>query len=357
MHAVRLLGAAFAALAPAQTPDLSRLPGDLTVPPTQGLAAAGDRRELPAPGDGDARGMASCRGHLWLLRGAQLHRIDARTGRSLDAVPAAAYVGLAADERFVYGVGGDGALHLIDPLAGREVRALRRPDGLPATIAGAAIAAGRTLLADRSGRFHELDADRRHAQPDWRLNPCHGLTWLGTDGGCVVVGKPGLLQWYAADSGERMRVLSAPAGFQAGCGHGGEFWFLWSDRDGTRFCVLQPYPELVQHTVSMLGPGGPGIGAPGAAANEPLHWLIDGLRVDRAAELAPWLRHVAAKKQVARTVDGTWVPRPFVLEVGPGVTVADVRATLAAAAAAGIELRCPGLAAYAARAQADCGRR
>ncbi|MBL8736640.1 MAG: hypothetical protein JNL12_09460 [Planctomycetes bacterium] len=328
--------------------DLVRLPPDTVAPTILGLEATGEHRTLRAPGDGRPCGLAWCGDTLWLLRDRALLRVDPTSGAELESLPAEGWVSLAADGRFLLAATGVGDIVVIDPIAGRPVRTIEAAPELIAPIRGIAVLGQHTLLADSEGRVLRLNAGRTSASAFWRHPGWEDPSWITADGKNLVFARGGLIHWVDPSDGMVIRTAGAAKPLLAAAPRNGELWLLQPAAQGDVFFVLSPFREVDCIAVSLVGVGGPGVGAPGAKPGDTTHWLVGRHRADTAAELGDLLRDAHRVGRRSDTVDGGRAPTPFVLHVHPGVTVSDILRTLDAAAAAGIELRTPGLGRWAA---------
>ncbi|MBL9077583.1 MAG: hypothetical protein JNL08_08775 [Planctomycetes bacterium] len=333
--------------------ELERLPPDAPAPTIVGLEALGEHRTVPAPRGGLPCGLASCRGQLWLLRGDDLLRIDPSTGAVTEALPADDWVALAADERFVFAATNEARIDVIDPLAGRTVRTIAPAAGLVAPICGLTVHDGAFLLADTDGRVLRRDGAQATATLFWRHPGWDRPSWICIDSGSLLFARGGLVHWIHARHGDVLRTAGGPETTLAATVHGGELWLLRSRSTGDEFFVTRPRMEVHSVDVRLIGVGGPGVSAPGTKPGDTTHWVVGRTRSDTGAELAAALRTARARNATTETVDGGRAAQPFVLQIHPGARVADVLATLDAAAAAGIELQTPGLAAWARAATAE----
>lgn len=328
--------------------ELERLPPDTAAPTIAGLDTIGEHRTVPAPGDGRPCGLAWCSDTLWLLRDRTLLRVDPTNGTELESLPAEGWVSLAADGRFLLAATEAGDIVVIDPIAGRPVRTIGAAPELIAPIRGIAVLGGRTLLADTDGRVLQLNAEQTAATAFWRHPGWDDPTWITADGKNLVFARSGLVHWVDPTDGTVLRTAGAAEPVLAAASRNDELWLLRPTPHGDEFFVLSPFREVDCIAVRVVGVGGPGVGAPGAKPGDTTHWIVGRHRANTPAELGDLLRDAQRAGRRSDTVDGGRSPAPFVLHVHPGVTVADVLATLDAAAAAGIELRTPGLVRWAA---------
>ncbi len=326
---------------------LAQLAPDTPAPTTVGLDALGDHRTLPAPRGARPCGLAWCQDRLWLLRGAELLRIDPATGAATETLPADGWVALTSDRRFVYAATAAGEVIVIDPLAGRAVRTIPPAIDLPAPIRGIAVLDGTMLLADDDGRVLRLEDDRRKAVLLWRRPGWDRPTWICADAGNLVFAREGLVHWIHPSGGDVLRTSGAPERTLAAAAHGDELWMLRSSATTDEFFIVTPRRELDSVNVRLVGVGGPGIGAPGTKPGDTNHWIVGKTRANTGADLADALRRARASLRTTETVDGGRTKMPFVLHIHPGITVGEVLTTLDAATEAGIDLQTPGLARWA----------
>lgn len=327
--------------------DLERLPPDTAAPTILGLETIGEHRTVRAPGEGRPCGLAWCGATLWLLRDRTLLRVDPTNGTELESLPAEGWVSLAADGRFLLAATEVGDIVVIDPIAGRPVRTIGAAPELAAPVRAIAVLGQHTLLADTDGRVMQLNAGRTAATAFWRHPGWDDPTWITADGRNLVFARRGLIHWVDPDDGMVLRTAGVAKPLLAAAPRNGELWMLQPAAQGDEFFVLSPFREVECIAVRLVGVGGPGVGAPGAKPGDITHWIVGRHRADTPAELADLLRDAQRAGRRSDTVDGGRARTPFVLHVHPGVTVADVLATLDAAAAAAVELRTPGLARWA----------
>ena len=323
---------------PAQRALLDTLPADVS---TAGLGDAfeGTYRELPLRGTGDLTAIGVFADTAWVARGGHWYRHDLSSWELLTEVPEAVpVVDFAADARFLYGLGRDGRITLIDPRAGRPVREHDRIDygENPPEFSGITTAGDGFVLLDSKRSAWRVDGKLQRGERIVELGARAAATaWLAHRDRQLVTGGHRSVQEMDAATGATERLLTLPLQRQqAGDVAGSELLIGGHANVGdTVLRAFTPWPERWRTTLdvrqSRRGPT----------------WSVGPREFRDAAALQAALQDILKRTPESRTTAGIVVPMPLILRVGEGTTVADLARTWDLATAAGWQdVRVAGLA-------------
>jgi hypothetical protein len=325
----------------AQRALLDELPGDAEAW-TDPLPDGGPKRvALELPADADVRGIARCGARLWVLVGVDLHAFawpEAGAARLRVAAPQHASA-LAADERWLYALG-DREVHVVDPLAGRAVRALAlgndvRPGALACHAGALYLLEGESVVA-----LDPTTGAIAQTVPAAHAPAATTRSWLFGDGERLWLGgAAGIAAWAAEDKASASgtawpyRMIAATGAWVDGALLVHATWRT-ADRaahTGFAFVAVDRVRPAEQLHVKIFRTG------------DGVRYEVGPKPVATPDALGRELRRIAADPNArVRWPDGGIRPLPVVVEPYPGVRVRDVRAAWDSAVAAGLpDVLCP----------------
>jgi len=327
---------------PAQRALLEALSEEAEACALRGSGFGAEFEPVELPGTGAPRGLAHIGKVVWFARGDRLLRLSWPAATiEVDVAAPAGLSCLAADRRFVYGVASDGIV-VIDPIAGRVVRTMQRPER---EVSAIGVFGARFVLATPKRAWLCDEKFVEVAELTMLRTP---VTWFAANGSKLWGGEEkNLVNLPLPDDTTPAMAWEWPTSLRSGVGTWIEGKLLIAaeraevDRQGE--CLSGWFDPLVAEVNSERLVIACYLGSTGSP-----HFEIGPKPLTSLRAVAKELERIAKDPAcIVPRADGTKGVMPVLIRVFPGVRVAEVKAVWDAAIAAGFNrVRAPYLESY-----------